>query len=115
MTRAYTIAPDGASITCHRCGRTSHNPNDVEQRYCGACHVFHDKLLTVWVIYKQPKDFPTSWVLRGQDARADGSIAPHAASHVASTLEGARRGLPPGLFNLGRYADDDPAIYECWL
>ena len=42
MTRAYTIAPDGASITCRRCGRTSHNRNDVEQRYCGACHMFLD-------------------------------------------------------------------------
>lgn len=26
------------SITCPRCGRTSYNPNDVEQGYCGACH-----------------------------------------------------------------------------
>ena len=30
-----------SSITCPRCGRTSHNPNDVRERYCGACHVFH--------------------------------------------------------------------------
>ena len=115
MTRAYTIAPDGASITCGRCGRTSHNPNDVVQRYCGACHAFHDKILTIWVIYKHPKDFPTSWVLRGQDACADGSIAPHAACHVASTLEGARRGLPQGLYNLGRQPNDDPVIYESWI
>lgn len=27
-----------ASITCPRCGRTSHNPNDVREGYCGACH-----------------------------------------------------------------------------
>lgn len=26
--------------TCPRCGRTSHNPNDVRERYCGACHLF---------------------------------------------------------------------------
>jgi hypothetical protein len=38
----YTIAPDGLSITCHACGLTSHNLNDVEQRFCGACMVFHD-------------------------------------------------------------------------
>ena len=73
-----------------------------------------DKVLTIWVIYKHPKDFPTSWVLRGQDACAD-VVKPHAASHVASTLEGARRGLPPGLYNLGRNDDDDAAIYECWI
>jgi hypothetical protein len=27
-----------AGITCPRCGRTSYNPNDVAQGYCGACH-----------------------------------------------------------------------------
>lgn len=26
------------TFTCPDCGRTSHNPNDVEHRYCGACH-----------------------------------------------------------------------------
>lgn len=28
------------SITCPRCGATSHNPHDIEQGYCGACHDF---------------------------------------------------------------------------
>lgn len=27
-----------SSFTCPRCGATSHNPNDVAQGYCGACH-----------------------------------------------------------------------------
>ena len=26
------------SITCPRCGMTSHNPNDVREGYCGNCH-----------------------------------------------------------------------------
>ena len=26
------------SFTCPRCGRTSHHPDDVRERYCGACH-----------------------------------------------------------------------------
>lgn len=26
------------SFTCPRCGRTSHNPTDVVEGYCGACH-----------------------------------------------------------------------------
>lgn len=30
------------SITCPACGRTSHHPNDVRERYCGACHAWHD-------------------------------------------------------------------------
>jgi hypothetical protein len=29
-------------FTCPRCGRTSHNPNDAAQNYCGHCHVFID-------------------------------------------------------------------------
>ena len=37
----YTIAADGGSITCHRCGLTSYHPMDVAHRYCGACHRFH--------------------------------------------------------------------------
>ena len=30
------------TITCLACGRSSTNTHDVAQRYCGACHVFHD-------------------------------------------------------------------------
>jgi ribosomal protein S27AE len=26
------------SITCPRCGRTSYNPTDIDEGYCGACH-----------------------------------------------------------------------------
>lgn len=28
----------GDSFTCPRCGRTSHNPTDIREGYCGACH-----------------------------------------------------------------------------
>jgi hypothetical protein len=38
----FTIAADGKSITCLACGLISHNPNDVIQRYCGACKIFLD-------------------------------------------------------------------------
>lgn len=27
-----------SSITCPRCGATSHHPDDVASGYCGACH-----------------------------------------------------------------------------
>ena len=30
------------SITCPRCGRVSFNAGDIEHRYCGNCHQFHD-------------------------------------------------------------------------
>jgi hypothetical protein len=38
----YWISPGGDSITCTKCRRTSHNPQDVAQRYCGCCKVFHE-------------------------------------------------------------------------
>lgn len=31
-----------ASITCPRCGRTSHHPTDRALNYCGHCHTFND-------------------------------------------------------------------------
>jgi hypothetical protein len=34
-------ADGGASITCRRCGMTSHFPYDVANLYCGNCHAFH--------------------------------------------------------------------------
>lgn len=37
----YTIQKDRAGITCHVCGMTSWNKNDVEKLYCGNCHRFH--------------------------------------------------------------------------
>lgn len=39
-----TAKGDGAiiGIRCLLCGRTSWNPNDVDELYCGHCHRFHD-------------------------------------------------------------------------
>ena len=33
------------SIRCPRCGMRSYNPHDIDQRYCGNCHAFHDDLI----------------------------------------------------------------------
>lgn len=32
------------SITCPQCGRTSYHPRDIEEKYCGACHAFHEDM-----------------------------------------------------------------------
>lgn len=39
----FSISPGGKSITCHVCGKTSWHPEDVRNKYCGFCHVFHDQ------------------------------------------------------------------------
>lgn len=43
MVPAYKLHYTGAravAITHTKCGLTSHNPNDIENRYCGNCHLF---------------------------------------------------------------------------
>jgi hypothetical protein len=38
------IVKDGQkAIKCLRCQKTSYNPSDVEQLYCGYCRVFHSR------------------------------------------------------------------------
>ena len=32
--------PPAPSITCPICDRTSYNPNDIREGYCGNCHVW---------------------------------------------------------------------------
>ena len=29
-------------IICPRCGAVSHHPKDIQERYCGRCHQFHE-------------------------------------------------------------------------
>lgn len=42
--RYLIVERDGRKgIKCLMCGMTSWNSNDVVQRYCGGCHVFHDE------------------------------------------------------------------------
>lgn len=32
------------AITCKHCGKKSYHAKDIEQRYCGHCHLFHDDI-----------------------------------------------------------------------
>jgi len=46
---SYMIQTDSYGhvwIRCSRCGMGSYNPKDIEQKYCGNCHVFHGDELT---------------------------------------------------------------------
>lgn len=40
----FTIADDGKSITCHGCGRTSHNGGDVDHKFCPCSDMFHNDI-----------------------------------------------------------------------
>lgn len=41
--KSYVLCPAADAILCLRCHRLSHNPNDVINLYCGACHRFHEE------------------------------------------------------------------------
>lgn len=46
MNRTYKIIKQGASIgiKCLRCGLTSWLADDVQRKYCGNCHKFHEDI-----------------------------------------------------------------------
>lgn len=41
--QTYDFERGGLSIRCRLCGRVSHHIRDVDERYCGYCHIFHDE------------------------------------------------------------------------
>ena len=32
-------------IACPKCGRVSYNRNDIDQKYCGNCNMFHEDII----------------------------------------------------------------------
>lgn len=74
----------------------------------------HEDTLTIWTVFRNPRDHPGQWVLRGFDVSA-GRSAPRAECVVADTLDDIHAALPPGLTYLPRAEHDDPVIYESWV
>ena len=66
--------------------------------------------LTIWVIYKHPKDYPDNFV-----ARKFILDKPTPEILIGSTLEEIRKLLPPGSTRFDRYETDDPVIIEAWI
>jgi hypothetical protein len=65
----------------------------------------------LYVIYDHPRDYPTLFVCRVHH----GEVAEPHLFAAADTLKEMRDKLPPGLYNMGRFAADDPAICEVWV
>ena len=65
--------------------------------------------LSVYTIYKHPKDFEEYWVIR----HLVGSTSKGA--WLAKSLEEARTVIPAGCVCLARSPDDDPSIFESWI
>lgn len=41
-TPSFELVEDGRAIKCLVCNMTSHNENDVTNRFCGRCNRFHE-------------------------------------------------------------------------
>jgi len=48
MPQSYVLENDGTVIRCLLCHHRSTHPTDVQEHYCGHCHLFHDQ--AVWVL-----------------------------------------------------------------
>jgi hypothetical protein len=74
-----------------------------------------ERQLWLWAIYEHPKDYPGKYVVRRCVVVPEGPRHALIPDLVCDTLEEARGGMPPGLFNLGRKEADDPVIVETWI
>lgn len=70
--------------------------------------------MSQWVIYKHPRDYPDKFVMRRWNITAGMMMATEEMA-TADTLSEIRKHVPPGLFRLARFEDDDPCIVEVWL
>lgn len=72
-------------------------------------------VLTQYVIYERPRDFPNHWVVLAWDiVRGQLEPTPHGDVVLADSLEAARDSVPPGLIRLGRNPSDEQTIVEVW-
>ena len=73
-------------------------------------------LMTIWVIYDNPSDYPGKFVLRAQYVLPGNQVGVATEpTAVCDSLMEARSWLPPGLYGQGRHPEDDPTIVEAWF
>lgn len=78
--------------------------------------IFDQKpILDMWVIYDHPKDNPNHFVVRKWTIMSNAAPLASMDKTLHDTLEEAREAIPPGLYNLVRYANDYPVIKEVWV
>ncbi len=79
------------------------------------CEPVGDHPVTVWAIYREPRDFPGRWVLRGHEVVPGRGLRAHSFCFLADTLDEARAKVPAGAKRFRRAPGDHPAIQECWM
>ena len=72
-------------------------------------------LLSIWVVYDHPRDFPDEFIARRHETTAHGSRVTDEVL-LSSSLDAIRDELAKrGLYCLTRVPGDDPKIVETWL
>jgi hypothetical protein len=66
--------------------------------------------LDFYVIFKNPRDYPKHFVVRQFCG-----VLPTMNFAIVRTLEEARRVIPEGWVNIGRFETDEPQIVEVWI
>lgn len=78
--------------------------------------MFHDDLgLPIYVVFRNPADFPGKVVVRVQFAGPHGVRSAMFPTAVVDTIEEARSHIPPGRILFPAQPLDDPVIVESWL
>lgn len=74
-------------------------------------------MLTIYTVYNKPKDFPDEFVVRIHTVSQSGQ--PSVRKDLfdrGPSIEFIRQKLTRlGLHNIGRFENDDPVIFECWI
>jgi len=69
----------------------------------------------IWVIYKNPTDFPTVPFVMRQHIMADGKVTPTDKTWQGSTLASVRSLVPKGKTKMNRAEADERQIVEWWF
>lgn len=71
--------------------------------------------LEMYTVYWNPKDYPNRFVVRRWTINSREAPVPREVIAVTLTLREARSKIPPGLFCMPRWPDDDRTIVEVWF
>jgi hypothetical protein len=73
------------------------------------------EVLSMWVIYDHPRDYPEKYVVRRHVVEYPGTYRPTEDYSLHDTLNDARKAIPHWTVRLERHPQDDVVILETWL
>lgn len=71
-------------------------------------------VVTLYVLYRRPSDFPDQWVIRAWDVSGDTAL-PRAEPMLVTPVASEALAWLKGLHPLGRQSADDPVIAGVWV